>query len=71
MNKIMRVGKTAKDRASGAYARSVDNQKARAAWSQQDRLAGGKLEEPFPRLTCNGKKNRTRWTGKGNTTVIV
>lgn len=68
---IMRPNKTQKDRASGASARNASNKDQRAAWSSQLRNAGGSLTMPFPYLVCNGKKNRTRVTGKNNTVVLL
>jgi len=59
-----RQGKTAKDRASGASARSSSNKSARVTWQHDAKTA-------FPTTSCNGKKNRHRYTGKGNTTVIL
>jgi hypothetical protein len=67
MNK--RFGKTKKDKASGAHARRLDNQQARANWS--NRSNNDRSNANFPTMTCNGKKNRHRYTGKGNQTVII
>ncbi len=58
-----RKGKTAKDRASGASARNEGNKSARVAWQHDNKAS-------FPIVSCNGKKNKHRFTGKGNTTVI-
>jgi len=57
-----RVGKTEKDRRSGAFMRNENNKAARRDW---------KRGEPWPFHTCNGKRNRHRWTGKGKKTVIL
>jgi len=62
----VRTGKTLKDRKSGATQRRLDNRQARVDW-QQDFTATSKT---FPRHACNGKKNRFRYTGKGNTVVF-
>lgn len=44
----MRVGKTQRDHASGAWARRMENQDARGEWSRN----GG----AFPGHTCNGRR---------------
>lgn len=49
----VRTGKTARDRASGALARRLNNQQSRAAW-QNDTT--GRTQ--FPAHTCNGKRNK-------------
>ncbi len=65
-----RKGKTQKDVESGAKQRNHENKQARVAWQEQCR--GNKLrEQSFPITSCNGKKNRHRVTGKGNTTIIL
>ena len=46
----MRLGKTKKDRASGAHERNRNNKLERDRWAKD----GGK----FPSHTCNGKRNR-------------
>lgn len=58
-----RVGKTAKDKASKAHARALANRSARADWQN----SGG----PFPYAHCNGHRNRTVFTGKGNRQVML
>lgn len=60
-----RVGKTAKDRASGQASRNEANKKARAAW-QQDNNAS----KVFPKTACNGKKNLHRHMSKGSNYVV-
>ena len=61
--KVMRPGKTAKDHKSGAWGNRFVNRDLRTAWMQDAKTA-------FPIGTCNGKKNRRRWTGKGNLTIV-
>ena len=57
-----RWGKTAKDRASGAMARNASNKDTRASWCNDSKRSA----DNFPYSTCNGKRNRTVITGKGN-----
>jgi len=59
-----RIGKTAKDRKSGATERRLSNRSARTIWQQTYPSIG------FPRESCNGKKNRYRTTGKNNTVLF-
>lgn len=61
----MRVGKTAKDHANHAHARAENNRLARVVWQKSN----GRTKEPFPCSSCNGKRNRVRWTGKGGVTI--
>lgn len=68
--KIMRLGKTAKDRKSGAQARNATNKAARNEWRAAC-IDNDKANPPFPRLSCNGKKNRSRYTGKGGAQVVL
>lgn len=58
-NAAAHKGKTQRDRASGALARRVKNQQARATW-QNDRK-----NEKFPYHLCNGYNGRRykRWVG--------
>jgi hypothetical protein len=51
MNKVMREGKTAKDKKSGAWQNRLENGAKRASWSR------GELKA-FPKECCNGKRNR-------------
>jgi hypothetical protein len=53
------IGKTARDRASGALARRDSNQQARAIWQKN------KKSEKFPYSICNGFRGRQykRWIG--------
>lgn len=62
---IQRLGKTRKDRESGARERNWANKQARASWM------GNKRSDAFPRMSCNGKKNRYRVTGKGGSEQIL
>jgi len=50
---IMRPGKTARDKANGKPARNQANKAERTAWMKSKTLG-----EPFPKHTCNGKRNR-------------
>ena len=52
--KVSRPGKTAKDRANGAFARNATNKRLRADWSNDKNASAGN----FPKETCNGKRNR-------------
>lgn len=62
-----RVGKTAKDKASGAERRNYENKESRANWSNDARRSLAN----FPFNSCNGKRNRTVVTGRGNTRVTI
>lgn len=62
-----RVGKTAKDAANGAKRRNADNKQSRASWQGDNRASISN----FPYNSCNGKRNRTVYTGKGNERVTV
>lgn len=64
--KRIRTGKTEKDRKSGAKERAAANMAARREFDQQTRNS----PVPFPVHACNGKKNRHRWTGKCDITVV-
>ncbi len=50
------IGKTRRDRASGALARREHNQMARADWCRNDKAT----IKDFPFNVCNGKDGR-RW----------
>ena len=52
----VRTGKTAKDKANGAFAKNAENKALRAAW--RNTSTGSRSNANFPRHTCNGKKNR-------------
>lgn len=55
---MIRMGKTRKDKTSGAYDRRMVNNAQRATWSnEQDRL---KRAREFPLHTCNGHRYRRR-----------
>jgi hypothetical protein len=58
-----RIGKTEKDKASRAHSRAIENRQARADWQN----SGG----AFPYAHCNGKRNKTVFTGKGNRQVML
>ena len=62
----IRRGKTAKDLASGATARRLSNRDQRAAYDNDNNPL-----KIFPYLTCNGKKNRSRYTGKNGATIFT
>lgn len=62
-----RVGKTAKDRAANAQRRNIENKASRAQWQGDNRASISN----FPWNSCNGKKNRTVVTGKGNERVTI
>jgi hypothetical protein len=70
----IRNGKTRKDHRSGSHSRRLDNRQKRGDYDRE--LASCKktrsiMSESFPTMACNGKKNRHRYTGKGNQTVII
>lgn len=52
----VRTGKTAKDRAKGAFAKNAENKALRAVW--RNISTGSRSNANFPRHTCNGKRNR-------------
>ena len=52
----VRTGKTAKDRANGAFAKNAANKTERANW--RNTSTGSRSNVNFPRHTCNGKRNR-------------
>lgn len=62
----IRWGKTEKDHQSGAWGNRFENRRQREAWQKDNRATNAS----FPKTACNGKKNRHRWTGKGNTTIV-
>lgn len=62
-----RVGKTLKDRLANAQRRNADNKASRAQWQGDNRASISN----FPFNSCNGKRNRTVVTGKGNERVTI
>jgi hypothetical protein len=59
---IMRLGKTARDKAAGAPARAAQNATARGAWSRETH--GGRSKGAvFPQEICNGRKSRALRAG--------
>lgn len=62
----IRLGKTAKEHRNGSHGRRFTNREARNVWCNDP----NRSQANFPYTACNGKRNRSRWTGKGNTTVI-
>ena len=55
---ILHAGKTARDHASGAWARQRENADARREWSKGGSGTAGKKGRPFPLESCNGKESR-------------
>ena len=55
--RIMRKGKTARDKASGAYTNRFKNQDARDAWYKDTK--NGKVG-PFPEYAARGKGNSSK-----------
>jgi hypothetical protein len=51
--KRIRTGKTARDRANGAFKRNADNKQQREAWQKDTNKAA-----KFPAHTCNGQATR-------------
>jgi hypothetical protein len=62
-----RAGKTARDLASGAKRRNYENKQSRAQWQGDNRASISN----FPWNSCNGKKNRTVFTGRDNERVTI
>jgi hypothetical protein len=62
-----RVGKSARDAASGAKRRNYENKQSRVSWQHDNKASTGN----FPYNSCNGKQNRTVVTGKGNERKII
>lgn len=62
-----RVGKTARDAANGAKRRNFENKQSRVSW-QHDQKA---TTFNFPYNSCNGKRNRTVVTAKGNERRVI
>jgi hypothetical protein len=58
-----RVGKTKKDRENNAQRTAEANRQARADWQNN----GG----DFPYAHCNGQRNRTVFTGRGNKQIVL
>lgn len=54
----VRKGKTARDRARGAFERNAANKRMRADYQQDWLSKGNKSGKAFPKDTCNGKRNR-------------
>ena len=55
---ILHAGKTARDRASGAWARRKQNADARREWSKGGGGKSGTRGRPFPLESCNGRESR-------------
>lgn len=51
VTKVLRKGKTAKDKRTGAWGNRFVNQLARAEWQKDNRRSS----QNFPLHTCNGK----------------
>lgn len=62
-----RVGKTARDAANGAARRNYENKQSRASWMNDSKRTAAN----FPYNSCNGKRNRTVVTGKGNERITL
>ena len=58
--KVMQVGKTARDKESGARGRSLANRAKRVAWDHAMIAAGSQRGRgtPFPLDACNGRESR-------------
>lgn len=61
----VREGKTKRDKRTGSHRNRFANRADRVAW-QHGTGADSPTQNNFPYKSCNGKRNRTRWTGKGN-----
>jgi hypothetical protein len=64
--KIYRVGKTRRDRNAGRQLQNEENKMLRREY-QKDTSS----RKTFPWHTCNGKKNRHQYTGKGGKQILV
>lgn len=64
---LVRRGKTRRDHGSGSHARHLANKDTRSFYYKESAGKRG----PFPWHTCNGKRNRHRWTGKDKQTIIL
>jgi hypothetical protein len=62
-----RVGKTARDNANGAKRRNYENKQSRVSWQHDGKRNTGN----FPYNSCNGKRNRTVVTAKGNERKVI
>jgi hypothetical protein len=65
--KIFRRGKTNRDRNRGCISQNTSNKQVRADWQKET----GRSKGPFPWHTCNGKRNRRQFTGKGGNTITI
>lgn len=63
----IRFGKTKKDHERGVQRRNAENKERRVDWQKDSK----RTQANFPYHTCNGKRNRTQWTGKNGRTVRV
>lgn len=61
---IRREGKTARDHASGSHGGHLDNKLERSEYYRDSK------NNSFPWHTCNGKRNRQRWTGRNHQEII-
>lgn len=66
---IYRPGKTRRDHVSGAHTRNRENKLNRVAWQDLKR-EGKRSQNNFPYSSCNGKRNRSRITGKGGKQIV-
>lgn len=66
---IKHPGKTQRDVKSGAAQRNHGNKLARAAWNNE--MNTRRSQSTFPWHTCNGKRNRFEYTGKGGKRMVV
>lgn len=62
-----RAGKTAKDAENGAKRRNHENKQSRVSWQHDSK----RTTFNFPYNSCNGKKNRTIITAKGNERRVI
>jgi hypothetical protein len=62
-----RVGKTARDAANGAKRRNFENKQSRVSWQHDSKRSTFN----FPYNSCNGKRNRTVVTSKGNERRVI
>lgn len=68
---VPRVGKTARDRQSGYFARRMANRDARNEYIRKCVSEVNLSNLAFPYHACNGQRNRSRWTGKNNKAVFA
>lgn len=62
-----RVGKTRRDAENNAKKRNYENKQSRTSWQHDSKASTGN----FPYNSCNGKRNRTVVTARGNERKVI